>query len=448
MKAENFQEVYLKDFPQNDFFDHLKKGTGFYQKNNFGRAIEEFTEAGLVYSFFPVGSEWISGKISYKGHIQMIPFLYLLYIIQSKQLSGVGILQYQTQKRKFIFQHGLLVRAASADRKDRIGNYLIRKDAMTAQELDEHDREAKKMRKRIGTYLVSKKLISQKTLNELLALQTEEIYSRAMLWKDGYFFFKEMETKEHPCVNYTPLKMALNSSVRGFHFKDFRKEIPNNKIIFKPTSHAAKDKEKIMNQLDANDQFIFYLVDGTRNIEQLIQFSGNDEMSVINMLYKLCSLGLVRKTKEIREYEDKAFNEVQMILGVLFDIYYIVVNELTEELGKHGREMIRATQSALGEEHGIIFNNIDLENRESMQVNTILKNISVHFPYAQKRYLFIDAFLEVFRNSLAELKKYLGLGLRSKTIRQMKLIIENLERFSINTDLKSYMIKNLRQLIN
>lgn len=449
MKIESFQEITPKDFPRNGFFDHLQRGTEFYQKNNYGRAIEEFTEAGLSYSFFPVTPvEMATGKAAFRGHLQKMPILNLLYVIQSMQLSGVGILQLQNQKRKFIFLNGNLIRAASDEKKDRIGNYLVRKKTMSPNELDHHAQEARRMKRRIGSYLVMKKLIPQKTLNELLALQTEEIFARSLFWTDGHFFFKEMAVKEHPCVDRPPLKMALNSSIRGFHFKDFRKEIPNNKIIFKPTAHAARDKESILARLDTNDQFVFYLVDGTRNIDQLIQFTGNDEMSVINILYKLCSLGLVRKTKEIREYEDKAFNEIKMILGVMFDIYYIVMNELTEELGNHGKEMIRAAQASLDKEHAAVFRDMALENRESMQINAILKNLSSHFPYAQKRFLFIDAFLELFRKSLAELKKYLGLGLRAKTIKQMKLIIENLERFSINTDLKSYMVKNLKQLIN
>lgn len=447
MKADKFQELSIRHFPASDFFAHLKKGTEFYQKRDYGRAIEEFTEADLLFPPDPVKVAVVNDKISFKGKIKEVPFLFFQSIIQSGKLSGVGLLQFQDMKRKFIFMNGNLIHTISADQKDRIGNYLVRRKLMAPEELDQHALESRKRKRKIGSWLVLNKMINEMTLKELLAIQTTEIFSNCLFWEDGYFFFMEMKVNEPPSINHPPLKMALSSSVRGFHFKDFRKEIPNNKIIFKPAPHAVKNKEQILKKLDTNDQFIFFLVDGTRNIDQLIQFSGNDEMTVINILYKLCSLGLVRKTKEIREYEDKVFNEVRMILGVLFDIYFIVSKELNEELGNHGKEIINKVQSLLPVEHAAIFSNIALENQEEMKLNTIFKNISFNFPYPQKRFLFIDAFLEVFRNSLTELNKFLGIGLRKKTIEQMKLIIENLERFSINTDLKSYMVKNLKQLI-
>ncbi len=241
--------------------------------------------------------------------------------------------------------------------------------------------------------------------------------------------------------------MAWNAAHRFFNFKDFRKEIPDNRIIFKPTRYAEKEKDQILSTLDANDQFIFFLVDGTRNIEQLIKFSGSDEISVINILFKLSSMGLIRRTRDVRQYEDQEFEEVQMTLRVLFDIYHLVYSELTEELGRYGVEMIKNIKKELKKEHAAVFEGISLDTPETMKEQTILKNIANYFPYKEKRFVFVDAFLELFKKCLEELHRYLGIGLRKKTIQRMKTIVENLERFSINSQLKSYMMDNLVKLI-
>ncbi len=168
---------------------------------------------------------------------------------------------------------------------------------------------------------------------------------------------------------------------------------------------------------------------------------------MINLLYKLNTLGLIRKTKEIGEYEDKAFTEVKMILGVLFDNYHIVVDELTNELGKYGKEVIQKTQSELSKNHRKVFKGISLDNPDEMEIKTVLQNIAPDFPFPESRYIFIDAFLDVFRKSLEELKEFLGIGLRTKTMNKMKIIIDNLERFTMDTTLKSHLMKNLKDLI-
>jgi hypothetical protein len=147
------------------------------------------------------------------------------------------------------------------------------------------------------------------------------------------------------------------------------------------------------------------------------------------------------------ESEDQVYNEVKMIIGVLFDIYHIVINELTDELGAHGKTLMQETQSQLKKSYKKTFNKIALENPENLKIDIVLKNISVSFPFPEKRFTFIDAFLEVYKTSLSKLRKELGAGLRAKTIKKMQVIIGDMERFAMDTELKSYMMKNLKQLI-
>ena len=448
MKSSDFYELGADHFSNNDYFIHLKNGTEFYQKRNYSRALEEFTAAGLIEFVNHIGLKSGPDGITFKGHIAKTPLLFLLYAIYENKVSGVGILKTKDgQDKKMILKNGNIIRVTSSEKKNRIGHFLVASDLLTELELSIYESEAKKQNIRIGTLLVKKNLISRKNLHELLALQTEENFSRALFKKDGTFFFKQTDIKEKPPVTFPPLKMAWNTVHRCFNFDDFRKEIPDNRIIFKRTRYAEKEKDKILSTLDTNDQFIFFLVDGTRNIEQLMNFSGSDEISVINILFKLSSMGLIRKTRDVRQYEDQEFEEVQMTLGVLFDIYHLVYGELTEELGRYGMEMIKETKQKLKKEHALVFEGISLDAPETMNEKTILKNISNNFPFKEKRYIFVDAFLELFKKSLEELNRYLGVGLRKKTVQRMETIVENLERFSINSELKSYMMDNLVKLI-
>ncbi len=447
MKSSDFRKLTRDSFPMNDFFEHLEKGTEYYQKFNYRRSIEELAAAGVLRYSEPIKLKKIKGKFAFRGDFVQTPFLFMLYIISMEKLSGVSILKSETKERKYVFKNGNIIRIAATEKKDRIGEYIIRRKILTPEELDLQLKELKKQKKRLGTWLVEKKYMKEKTLAELLSLQTEERFSDSMSWRTGQFVFKEMDVKEKSLIEYSPIKLAWIAIHRGFNFDDFRKEIPNNKIIFEPVIGSKEDKDKSLKKLDANYQFIFFLVDGVRNIDQLIQFSRNNERSVVNILYKLASFGLIRRSASMDESEDQVYNEVKMIIGVLFDIYHIVIKELTDELGAHGKVLMKETQSSLKKTYLKTFDKIALEEPRELKIDIVLKNISLSFPFPEKRFSFIDAFLEIYKISLEKLRRELGIGLRAKTIKKMQVIIGDMERFAIETELKSYMIKNLKQLI-
>ena len=447
MKSSDFQKLTRDSFPKNKFFRHLKKGTEFYQKFNYRRSIEELAAAGVLNYSEPVNFKKINGKIAFRGNFEQVPFLFMLYAISMGKLSGVSILKSHDKERKYVFKKGNIIRIAAAEKKDRIGEYILRRKILTSKQLKIQLEELKIKKKRLGTWLVEKKYMKEKTLTELLSLQIEERFSDSLFWEKGEFFFKEMVVNEISPVEYSPVKLAWIAIHRGFNFDDFRKEIPSNKVVFESVLNKKEDKDKSLKKLDANYQFVFFLIDGTRNIDQLIQFSRNNEHSVVNILYKLASFGLIRKSETLDESEDQVYNEVKMIIGVLFDIYHIVMKELTDELGAHGKTLMKETQSSLKKIYSLTFNKISLDEPRGLKIDIVLKNISQSFPFPEKRFSFVDAFLEVYKTSLEKLREELGVGLRDKTIKKMQVIIGDMERFAIETELKSYMMKNLKQLI-
>ncbi len=293
--------------------------------------------------------EKIDGRICYGSLLEKVPFLFLLYLIYINRITGIGVVKTDGISKNLVFSKGLLVSAATTRKEERLGNFVLRRrngNVVTPETLEQLAKEARKQGKRLGSYLVERRLLSPKALQELLALQVEEILSDTFFWKKGRFYFLEKSISGEELVNYAPLKIALIAAQRRFRFTRFRKETPDNKIVFRPSPYAEKEKEEIMERLNANEQFILSLTDGTRNIDQLIKFSGADEVSVLNILYRLSVMGLVRRTKEVGEYEDKEFMEMSQILKMLFEVFNVITSELFYELGLQGKEMI--TKSAEG----------------------------------------------------------------------------------------------------
>jgi hypothetical protein len=283
-------------------------------------------------------------------------------------------------------------------------------------------------------------------LSEILSLQVEEIISDIFFWQAGHFYFLEKQIIRDNVVNYDPLHIARIAAQREFNFKDFRNKIPSNKIIFRASPYAEGKKEAILKGLNVNHQFIFSLIDGARNIEQLIKFSGTDEVSVIQILYQLNAAGLIRQTREVAEYEDKEFTEISKVLEVLFEVYTIIYAQIHAELGGFAKEIVRHSRADLTNSYSNFFANIPLDTPESLNINVILRNIARCYPGLNEKTRFIDAFAALFSNLIAELENYLGRPLAAKTTKRIRLRSLNILRFAKETDLKLRLLGVLNRI--
>lgn len=433
-------------FPSHPFFSHLLKGTEFYQSNNFERAAEEWAAAHWTHYDEPIKLKRLDGRIFCGGYIHEIPFLFFLYALFTNAVSGVGTIKTNGVAKNLVFSKGRLVRAGTTRREERIGNYILKRSNFTADKMSVMLDSAKEQGKRIGRYLVERGLLAEDTLSEILSLQVEEIISDIFFWRAGHFYFLEKQIIRETVVNYDPLNIARIAAQREFNFKDFRNKIPSNKIIFRPSPYAVGKKEEIAKGLNVNHQFIFSLIDGARNIEQLIKFSGTDEVTVIQILYQLNAAGLIRQTREVAEYEDKEFTEISKVLEVLFEIYKIIYDQIYTELGSFSTQIVRRCRTNLKNSYGKFFANIPLHAPEGLNITVVLRNIASCYPDLYDKTLFIDAFAALFDKLIIELENFLGRPLAAETVDRIRLRSSNIVRFARESDLKLRLLGVLNRI--
>jgi len=375
------QVLTKKDFPSNDFFKHLLKGSEYYQRRNFERAIEEWNVANKLHFTEPINLEKTEGRIFCGSTFKEIPFLFFLYAIYSNMATGIAVVKIKEISKKLIFKSGLLISAATTKRDERIGNFILKRSNITPEILEQLVIEAKQTGEKLGKFLVKKGVLSIKTLRELLTLQIEEIVSDIFFWQKGQFYFFETPINEETITNYIPTKIA------------------------------------------------------------------SDEVSVINALYRLSSMGLIRKTKEVGEYQDKEFMNISTTLNTLVDIFNLIVSNLFYEIGLKGKEIIGKARQGLKPEYRKIFVDVSLEEPDKLDTNAIRKNIAFYFPSPQHRFIFIDAFHDLYINILDELKQFLGLGLTKETITELEKMEKNIERFDIDISLKEHLLEVLDEIV-
>ena len=443
------QKIHLlkrTSFPSHSFFDHLLRGTEYYRLRNFERAAEEWGAAGWLNYETPINIRRERDRIFLGGFISEVPFLFFLYAVYANKVNGVGAIKANGVSKNLIFQEGRLIRAATNRKEERIGNIILQRESLTPTTLDMLVNDAAVQGKKIGQYLVEKGLLSLDALQEILSQQMEQILVDIILWQRGYFYFLERPIGKELIVNYDPLNLARVATDKGLSLEEFRSKIPNRKLIFRPSPYAETRQEKIQQRLTDTHKFVFSLIDGTRNIEQLARFSGLDENSVIEILHQLNSAGMIRQSQEIIEYEDKQYNEISNILDTLLEIYSYFLHLLIAELGRRSRDVVQRALVTLHKGHQAMFADIPLDNPDRVRKEMVLKNMAHYYPEPAQRYLFIEAFCELIGNLRAEIHRYLGGQFASDATVKIQTEIKNIERYAKETAMRSHLLETFDRL--
>ncbi len=446
-EGQDFQSLRSTNFPDTKFFQHLSNGTTFFQNKEFEKAITEWQEAAKRR---PTAEElpMVSESVAFRSGLDDVPLLGLLYALFSGAQTGVAAVVSNYAQKEILFKEGWIVSARTTQSEERLGNFLLQRELMTSSNLEDMAARAKEGGVRLGTFLVKAGLLTGKELHELLDFQVKEILSELFSWKDGEFYFEKQSVGEEDVVaSYTPLDIALFAARRGLDFATFRRMIPNNKIIFRVPPYIERDKAKIMEDLDANERFIFSLIDGNRNVAQLIKFSGDDEISVINILYRLVLMGLIKKSRDIGTYEDKEYGEVTRFLRTFIEVFRLVLDDLRKELGTRTKGVVKKAMDQLAKDYGTLFSGVALDKDLPLDENKILKNISAYYPNPSDRLVFIDGFYALITLLLTEMVNILGLPLTKRIVADIGKVRWDIYRFYTDSPIKRKVLEAFDKIV-
>jgi hypothetical protein len=440
------RSLHSYDFPATEFFLHLATGTRFFRNKQFEKAINEWEEAAKMRPD-PESTMRMLGSVSYQGNLDDVPLVGLFFAIASNCQTGVAVVRRDNVHKEVLFKEGWIVSASTNRSEERLGNFLVKRKFVSQSHVEEMAAQARKKGVKLGTLLVDNGLLLSHELRELLDFQIKEILCDLFSWKEGEFYFFERDLKEEEVVvSYTPLDIALFAARRALDFSTFREIVPHNKIIFHVHPSIERTKAKIMQELDANENFIFSLIDGKRNIDQLIKFSGADEIFTINILHRLLLMGLIKKSKEIGIYEDTEFEELSRFLKALTEVAKLAMVALRKELGVMAEEVLERARENLQNGYGKIFFGVSLDGDLSLDTNKILKNISVNYPSPSDRLIFIDGFYGLMSTLLQEMRYILGAPITNMVNAEIVKVREDISSFYTDSPVRNKVLNLLDKL--
>jgi tetratricopeptide (TPR) repeat protein len=193
------------------------------------------------------------------------------------------------------FEDGRIVYASIVNRRDRLGDMMVRSGRITPEQLQhaidlQHgDREVK-----LGQILVETGAIERRELEEYIRIQIEEAVYFLFTWSTGTFNFEAgvRPESEDFLVSINPESLLLEGARRVDEWSLIEKKIPSFDLIFSVDQSYVENAEVT---LSATQKALVPLFDGTRDVKQAIEDSGLVEFEVGKALYGLITAGFAHR---------------------------------------------------------------------------------------------------------------------------------------------------------
>jgi tetratricopeptide (TPR) repeat protein len=193
------------------------------------------------------------------------------------------------------FDEGNIVYAAIVNRRDRLGDLLVRSGRITADQLREAvDRQGGEREQKLGQILVAQGAIEREELERYIRVQIEEAVYYLFTWNAGTFNFEAgvRPEREDFLVRINPEYLLLEGARRVDEWSLIEKKIPSFDLIFAVDATHLGESDP---ELTAEQRTLVPLLDGSRDVAQVVEESGLVEFEVGKALFGLITAGFARR---------------------------------------------------------------------------------------------------------------------------------------------------------
>ena len=256
-----------------------------------------------------------------KGSLKEASLPDVLQLLSMGKKTGCLSVTHRNNFGSIYFDRGKICYALIVNRRDRLGDILVKSGSISAAQLDSAIAvQAKERERRLGEILVGLDLISSDELHRQIRVQIEEAVFFLFTWPQGSFNF---ESDIHPeaqdfLVSISPESLLLEGAQRVDEWSLIEKKIPSFDIVF-AIDRARADASA--DQLTREQRTLVPLIDGKRDVAALTEESGFIEFDVGKALFGLVTAGFLHRVGKSSPPELQATEarvEEHRNLGVAF----------------------------------------------------------------------------------------------------------------------------------
>jgi tetratricopeptide (TPR) repeat protein len=256
-----------------------------------------------------------------KGSLKEASLPDVLQLLSMGKKSGCLSVTHRQSFGYIYFDKGRICYASIVNRRDRLGDILVKNGLITQAQLDAAVADQNTQRDtRLGEILVDRKFIAREELHRYIKLQIEEAVFYLFTWNQGTFNFEADVAPDEQdfLVSINPESLLLEGARRVDEWSLIEKKIPSFDIVF--DLDRARLNETIA-ELTPEQETLVRLIDGRRDVTGLVDESGLGEFDVGKALYGLVTAGFlhrVGRTKPVETISSDARVVEHRNLGVAF----------------------------------------------------------------------------------------------------------------------------------
>ncbi len=257
-----------------------------------------------------------------KGSLKEASLPDVLQLLALGQKSGCLSIASRSNFGHIYFEKGRICFASIVNRRDRLGDILVKHGRVTQEQLDAAiHRQAKERDKKLGEILIGQGVISQSDLEHSMRLQIEQSVYYLFTWTQGTFNFEAEVRPERQdfLVSINPESLLLEGARRVDEWSLIEKKISSFDLIFIVDRDRLEISEATLTE---TQEQLLPLLDGSRDVSQIIEGSSLSEFDVGKALYGLITAGFVRRVGRTATAEDAKLTHVRVEehrnLGVAF----------------------------------------------------------------------------------------------------------------------------------
>src|SRR4030066_1278683 len=237
--------------------------------------------------------------MSLEGSIKEFGLAEILQLISMQKKSGIVSISHEGESTTLNFDNGQLVFATSifGGETKRLGEILVNSGKLTKKDIEKTLRIQETTNDKIGAIFVSSGLISTDEVKEALQQQLMDVVFHVLRWKDGYYKFNACEIdydREFQIPVQTDF-ILMEGSRMVDEWGYIESKISSVNIIFSQTDRGS-EIEQLFSRLSPDEVTIYNLVDGNRDISDILIASQLGKFPLFRIILTLMMSGLITQT--------------------------------------------------------------------------------------------------------------------------------------------------------
>lgn len=257
-----------------------------------------------------------------QGNIERFTLPEIFQLVSASRKTGTLGIQREDNIVMVYFRDGAVIYGYGPRKTYHIGRMLVDMGRISTDQLDESiavqaDEGGKG--KRLGQIMIEKRYIDRADLEQVVRRQVEELIYSLMTWDKGSFKFYENQfpTEEEITVKLSTENVVLEGLRRLDEMTRLKDALPDFSTVFAVAPSEPGQRRDI--SLQPEEWNVLALVDGRRDINEIVAASPLESVEVLKHLASLQLAGLIRPAERRTSEGDSLDNMVDRLCQLIED---------------------------------------------------------------------------------------------------------------------------------